>query len=204
VLSDFLLAGAAPAEPAEGPAERAPADGSYPPAAARLALVAEVLRVAGEPAEAAGAPPNAVGAAAPEAAVARALVRGPYPAFGGRRLDGVLRPPRQGGSAPGELLAGWDPATRDIRTLLADAALAFAADPERYAASEVQRRVLERARLIQQPGVRFRGGGETADLDAIAARDTAAAQGLFDLLTGTRTVRLPDDAGAATAGVRDG
>ena len=144
VLSDFLGA--------EHPvADRT--DAAHPPPDVRIRLVDAVLTAPsgqGEPPSRDGDPTGAV-------AVARALVAGPYPRLTKNgRLDAVIgcAEQRDLGHQPKDLLNGFKPETRDIRTLLAVAARAFLDDPERYAQTGVAERVLDRARSIQQPGTR--------------------------------------------------
>ena len=149
---------------------------TYPPAASRIRLAQEAVRVA------CGDDANPLDPRK-EHAVARTLVAGPYTCFAGRGLGEVIAPVPPTGTAPRDLLRGWAPATKDIRTLLAVAATAFADDPAQYGATGVTGRVLEQARLIQQPGTRYRGGGETVDATAIERADTARVQELYELLT---------------------
>jgi hypothetical protein len=165
VLADFL-------GDQDGPVG---ADDRYPPAASRLALCREALRQAGT-----GVPEPGEDLTQ---RVARTLVDSRYPAFGDKRLDEVMPPAGQGGDTFSELLAGWDPATRDVRTLVAVAAQAFAENPEGYRASGARELVLTQAQRIQSPGTRYRGGGTDADLAAIAAGDAAAAADLWLALT---------------------
>jgi hypothetical protein len=71
--------------------------------------------------------------------------------------------------------------TVEIRTLLAAAAYAFSVQPNTYRQIDLTGKVLRRAKEIQQPGTRFRGGGGTRDDVALATAD--AARGLYELLT---------------------
>jgi hypothetical protein len=179
VLTDFLSL--------EG-VDRAPANPSYPPATSRLRLAEEALHEAARrrtptPGDAATGAASDELDPAPERAVARALVAGPYACFGGKRLDEVIAPAHQGGDGPKELLQNWAPQTRDIRTLMAVTVRAFADDPDGYERSKAQERVLDRARKIQQPGTRYRAGGEGGNATAISQADAQRVDDLYALLT---------------------
>jgi hypothetical protein len=79
----------------------------------------------------------------------------------------------------------------DPRTLLAAAALAFAADPAAYREHKAAARVLERVRNQQANGVRFRS--EVAVRPGLTEADRAAALGLSRRLADAR-VRAGGDA----------
>ncbi|WP_030450271.1 hypothetical protein [Herbidospora cretacea] len=115
--------------------------GAYPPPETRLDVVRAVLD----------------GGSATEAAeVATALVAGPYPELGGRRLDEILTFDRDLADRQARaLLQRMAPDPRaGVRTLLASAALAFARDPAAYEKAGATDRVLEAARRRITAGVR--------------------------------------------------
>jgi hypothetical protein len=154
----------------------------YPPAEVRLALCEAVLRPSSEH----GVGGHSVdGPHLAARRVARALVSGPYHVFQGP-LDDVIAPADQGGSQASELLDGWIPTTKDIRTLAAIAVRGFAEDPDRYLKGGAAARLLSRSNKIQAPGTRYRGGGEQADVEAIQRRDAARVDDLYQLLTTRR------------------
>jgi hypothetical protein len=196
-LSDFLVtAGAEPAGSKD-----------YPPVTLRVALTAAVL-----PAAAASGPREAAETetamaetamaelraswaeagltdlgdqAAGAAAVARALVAGPYPElgdvplsdvmrFGGRRLEDHQEDAQA-------LLERRMPGTGDARTLLAAAGRAYALDPRTYQDDDVPARVLRRMRAIQAPGVREARQLSPADRPSA---DAHAAEELYAILAG--------------------
>ena len=191
-LSDFLVtAGAEPVGSKD-----------YPPVTLRVALTAAVLpaAVANGPREAAEtetamAELRASWAedgiadlgdqAAGAAAVARALVAGPYPELGDVPLSDVIR---FGGKRLEDhqedaqaLLERRMPGTGDARTLLAAAGRAYALDPRTYQDDDVPARVLRRMRSIQAPGVRE--ARELSPADRPGA-DACAAEELYAILAG--------------------
>jgi hypothetical protein len=119
------------------------------------------------------------------AAVAGALVAGPYPELGGGPLTrvvgfGAKRLADQRNDAAA-LLDRRPPGTNDARTLMAAAGRAYAQDPQEYQAANVPARVLRRMRAIQAPGVREAPQLAPADRPAVDAR---AADELYTLLVG--------------------
>jgi hypothetical protein len=203
-LSDFLVtAGAEPAGSKD-----------YPPVTLRVALTAAVL-----PAAAASGPREAAETetamaetamaelraswaeagltdlgdqAAGAAAVARALVAGPYPElgdvplsdvirFGGRRLEDHQEDAQA-------LLERRMPGTGDARTLLAAAGRAYALDPRTYQDDDVPARVLRRMRAIQAPGVREARQLSPADRPSA---DAHAAEELYAILAGESAAAHP-------------
>jgi len=189
-LGDFLLPGD---EPGAG-------DGRYPPPLLRLALTTAALEAAGcrDAAERVRASWDDEGVHLGDAdghdtavAVGKALVAGPYPAFGradcrGTTLDQVITCTAQcttGNQA--ELLVAeeaWKPGTREIRTLLAVAAEAFRLNPASFARPVVQGNILERAAFIQQPGARYQAWGLRGGREPKA--DPARINELYETLTG--------------------
>ncbi len=185
VLGDFLLVEGLDAGTDDG--------GGYPPSATRLALTLAVLEQAGQSDAVfrirelwgAGQLPELDPDVAREAdTVAAALVRGRYGALRqslGEVLD-CTEQCRAAQMARG-VLDGWAPDTSDIRTVLAAAAHAFASDPTGYRDAMVTELILQVAADLQQPGVRFRGGGgEARDEPAVGLADDVAAEELYGLL----------------------
>ena len=79
------------------------------------------------------------------------------------------------------------PDSRNVRVLVAGAALAYRDNPERYAAKGVAQQVVERVRASQQQGTRYRGGGDDRPRDdALAERDRGAGRRLFETLVERR------------------
>jgi len=194
VLADFLVVAGA---------EHAASE-DYPPVKLRVALTVAALEAAAaaagerEAAEARAAITELrsgwaddgvmtdLGDQAPEAAaVAGALVAGPYPELGGGPITRVvgfgakrLADHRDDAAA---LLDRRPPGTNDARTLMAAAGRAYALNPQAFAASNVPDRVLRRMRAIQAPGVREAPQLAPADRPAVDAR---AADELYTLLVG--------------------
>jgi hypothetical protein len=110
--------------------------------------------------------------------VVSALLAGPYPAFGGAALTGVLsfgtRHNRVESHA--EALLHGDPLDIgiDVRTLLPAAALAFARDPDSYAARNAHERVVAHARRIESRGLRAAPPETRSELHNRAAGATLA------------------------------
>jgi hypothetical protein len=180
-LGDFLLV--------SGVDPRTDGQSDYPPSTVRLALSLAVMRHAecvttDLEARFAGIVAGLSETERAEVdAVAKALVTGTFPELG-RPLTGILDP-RIPGTADREAanaLNGWPFQTSDIRTLLAAAAFAFANEPDRYREVGLTEKVLQRAKYIQQPGTRFRGGSAWAERE-MAAADAAATEDLYALLT---------------------
>ena len=167
VLADFLSVDGA---------DRDLTDPTYPPAALRIRLAQEAVHAAAG--EDAGPPDPGV-----EHDVAAILVDGPYACFGGRGLGEVLTRVPPTGTGPRDLLRGWAPTTKDIRTLLAVTATAFADDPAKYGATGVTERVLKT--VPADPAARhpLPRWGRTADAAAIERADAARVQDLYELLT---------------------
>jgi hypothetical protein len=120
------------------------------------------------------------------AAVANALVAGPYEALRRGPLTALIKFPmpsfeRARKEARG-LLRNVAPAGTDARELVAAARLAFEDDPSRYDASRVPERVLHRIRATQKGGVRT-GVRAPVDAGTRRRRDTAAGHWLTDLLS---------------------
>lgn len=149
------------------------ADGGavYPPTSVRLALCLGVLELddVGSAGHAAGLEARwaAEGVVIPAddrtagAAAATALATTTYAGVGKRLVE--LQPFTAAKESAAddevtELLAARPTRTRDIRVLLAAAALAFGTAPDRYRDREVGTRALEMARRIREPGVRRRAG----------------------------------------------
>jgi len=124
-------------------------------------------------------------------AVGKALVAGPYPAFGradcrGTTLDQVITCTAQCNTGnQAELLVAeeaWKPGTREIRTLLAVAAEAFRLNPAYFARPVVQDNILERAAFIQLPGARYQAWGSRGGREP--KTDPARVNELYETLTG--------------------
>lgn len=180
-LADFLMV--------EGVNALTDGRGGYPPSAVRVALTLATLREADYRIEELDlrCAPLLVGlstqARLEVEVVAHALVSQALPTLGAP-LSAVLEPIDWDAKAEAKnLLLRWDPGAGDIRTLLASAALAFSEDPVRYREISIISKVLGRAREIQQPGTRFRGGGVLRDDTAVERTDAAASQKLYDLIT---------------------
>jgi hypothetical protein len=186
-LGDFLLPSA---EPDAG-------ESWYPPPLLRLGLTTAALEAAGcrEAAKRVRASWEDEGVCLGDAdghdtavEVGRALVAGPYPAFGreATTLDQVITCTAQ--CATGDqarlLVAkeAWKPGTREIRTLLAVAAEAFRLDPAAFARPVVQANILEKAAQIQQPGIRYLALGSRGGKEPTA--DPARVDQLYRTLTG--------------------
>lgn len=185
-LADFLLV---PAGHSSGGA------GEYPPTNVRLALVMAALRGAGA---------NAPGTTAEDGedlraleerwmqegvelhqakeapAVASAVVGSRYAQFGNLRLADVASFNRRQMRITAHALLDGDPVeARNVRTLIAAAAWAYAENPRKYHLDNVPGRVLRRVMCIVEPGVRQARvipAGERATADA------QAAMKLYDLL----------------------
>ncbi len=178
-LSDFLLVPAG--RPAGG-------TGEYPPANIRLALVVAALRAAeiGVP-EASAEGGNVLqmieerwlqeGVEIHQGdevlAVATAIVGSRYRQFNNLRLaDVVTFNGKQMRTTAHSLLDGDPIGTRDVRTLIAAAAWAYADKPERYHAVDVPGRVLRQVMAVVEPGARealVMRTEERAKVDAVAA-----------------------------------
>ena len=113
--------------------------------------------------------------------VARALLDGPYPQFGGVPLHAVLSFAESAGRAEAHAAALLAPGPLDtgidVRVLLAAATLAFVEDPDGYAAKDAHGRVLKHAKRIEDKGLRA-----TASTDTSAAHDRAAGDAVAQLL----------------------
>lgn len=116
--------------------------------------------------------------------VAVALIDGPYPEFGGARLCDVLafssaEPDRAEEDAG--LLENWQPKSENLRTLLASARIAFAADPAKYEPGGVHSRVLNH--IPRRTGIRAeQHSGRTGELQSIEVRDRDTGRALPDLM----------------------
>jgi hypothetical protein len=83
----------------------------------------------------------------------------------------------------GELLARRPTTTNDIRVLFAAASAAFARNPEAYRNRSVGSDVLNAARRIREPGVRWRGGREPDAAGAAAdPGEGSTVRALYELL----------------------
>ncbi|GLX92794.1 hypothetical protein [Herbidospora sp. NBRC 101105] len=138
--------------------------GAYPPPETRLDVVRAVLDGT---------------SATQAAAVATALVAGPYPELGGHRLDEILTFDRDLADRQARaLLLRMAPDPRsNVRTLLASAALAFARDPETYQRAGTTDRVVEAAHRRITAGVRAATPSKTA-----AERGREAGEAILGLL----------------------
>lgn len=184
VLGDFVHVAGVPGS----------GSGSYPPAPLRLAVVRETLRLAVSDEAAADVAGrwSAAGIGPTEDATARAvataLVEGPYPRLGVKRLDemtGLEANAVAVVTTCRKLLRPQQLTTTDVRTLVAGAALAFATNPAGYVARAVAQQVFERVRSIQEPGTRYRAAAGTPVSEAAHrahASDTATT--LYALLRG--------------------
>jgi hypothetical protein len=178
-LSDFLLV------PAGRPAGGA---GEYPPANVRLALVVAALRATEVGIPEGSAEGREVLRAIEERwlhegvevhqpnevpAVATAIVHSRYRQFNDLRLaDVVTFNGKQMRTTARALLDGDPIGTRDVRTLMAAAAWAYADEPEKYHTVNVPGRVLQRVMAIVEPGARetrVMRTEERAEADAVAA-----------------------------------
>jgi hypothetical protein len=119
-----------------------------------------------------------------------ALLRGPFPEFGGRTLCGVLSfsPAQQDAAVAvrNSALADIAPQSGDIRCLVAGARLAFDKDPELYRkrrASAVgsQKRIVDRA--VQAMGDQTRE--RSAEAQISREDDRTSGRAVFDRLIGT-------------------
>jgi hypothetical protein len=176
----------------------------YPPTQTRLALCLAVLDLqdggAGDASRVVRGQWEAEGLVVPDdvctraAAVTTAVATSCYPQLGGRLLDVVsfdrAKETRKELEAT-ELLAHRPTTTKDVRVLLSAAAAAFARDPELYRRVDVGGRVLESARAIREPGVRWRAGHLGDDDDDGATSRLAEAEVIYDLLTRERTGAMP-------------
>jgi hypothetical protein len=194
-LTDLLAA-----DPALVAAESAdPSPARHPPAALRIELAARALEQTGFPREAAAqrdAWAEAYGPAGPAEpfladadAVVEALLDGRYSQFGEQSLRCVIAfsvgQQEDAVAAAEAVLDGQEPASDDIRCLVAASRLAFDRDPDRYygaaaqGAMTAQELILERAvaSLDDRPRA---GDGEP---ESASNEDRAAGAGLFDLIT---------------------
>jgi len=164
----------------------------YPPTVTRLAICLAVLELdevgchqaAGRLRQRWAAEGLNVPASAEADAVAAGMTRTHFDGLGGRLLDvlgfGAHKETRTTGEAT-ELLAHRPVKTKDVRVLFAAAAVAFAENPRRYHEVGVGPAVLERARAIREPGVRWRSGHGSANGRAVLESEPA---GIYRLLTG--------------------
>ncbi|MDT0479746.1 hypothetical protein [Streptomyces doebereineriae] len=143
-----------------------PAVGTYPPPHLRLEVCRMVLEPPGEdPSDEA-------------AVVVRALTTGGYPEFGGKALPAVLGCTEALNlDVPvGKLLVGMPSETRDVRSALAAAAIAFLQDPAGYDKQHVGQNVTQEILDLRPFGVRR---AQPADAD----RATVAGHALAHLLS---------------------
>jgi hypothetical protein len=194
-LTDLLAA-----DPALIAAELAEASpGKHPPAALRIELAAQALKETGFPGEAAAqrdAWREAYGPADPDEpfltdaeGVILALLDGRYPQFGEQTLRCVMTfsaGQQADADADAEkVLDGQEPASDDIRCLVAAARLAFDRDPGRYhgAAAEgaktTQELILDRA--VAAMNDRPRADGD--EPERAPDEDREAGADLFNLIT---------------------
>lgn len=184
VLADFVHVSGSPGNGA----------GGYPPTPLRLAVVRETLRLAGRETDAKELAQRwaaeGVEAADDRTArkVAEALLTGPYPELGVDRLDTMTGLGARGSEAADtheELGRQRQLTTGDVRTLLAGAALAFASDPDAYAAADVPTQVFEHVREIQEPGTRYRAAADVVVSEELRKnRATESIERLYTLLQG--------------------
>lgn len=194
-LTDLLAAD--PALIAAESAEASP--GGHPPAALRIELAAQALEQTGFPREAAvqrDAWAEAYGPVSPDEpfvadaeAVIRELLDGRYPQFGQRRLRCVVTfsgGQQEDADAGAEaVLDGQEPASDDIRCLVAAARLAFDRDPGRYhgavaeGAKTAQELILDQA--VAAMNDRPRAGSD--EPERASDEDRAAGADLFNLIT---------------------
>ena len=184
-LMDFAATGVAPAG----------ASAHYPPLDVRVRLALTALGHSGFPDQAEvlsaqwGALVPRLGTFDRElAAVAKALVDGPYPEFGAVRLTRVIdfsAHHEAAGTTASELLLALPLSASTIRSLVAGAAQAFADDPACYAEADGTRQVLDRLEDVLTAGPR--GVVDVGDEQDAARRayDRSHADDLLALITRT-------------------
>ncbi|WP_419997984.1 hypothetical protein [Streptomyces boninensis] len=171
VLGDVLTA----LEPPEDAGTDDDETAAHPPPAIRLRVCRATLAAAGQPAVDLGTDEDG----APEQ-VTEALVGPGYPQFGGKRLPELLPFPGDLRLLRDRLLAGRDTGSRQVPAVLAAAALAFAADPDGYAARRVAGRAVAEVNALRPKGRRTTtppAPGATEERDAEAARQLLLALG---------------------------
>jgi hypothetical protein len=127
-------------------------------------------------------------------AVATAIATTPYQVLGKRLVDlGAFTAAQElrKDQEKDELMAGREVSTRDPRVLFAAASSAFTHSPEGYRAMQIGASVLEAAKKIREPGVRWRVGHDAgAKHDEVQAGDAGGktpagerARAIYELLT---------------------
>jgi hypothetical protein len=118
--------------------------------------------------------------------VVKAIIDGPYAAFGGASLRDVISFTATNqynvNSDAGRLAQGGGPQASNVRTLFAAASTAFAQNPEQYGKLNMHRLILDHVNQIRKAGVRGSQttlGGKLGSLDE---EDKAAGELLFKKL----------------------
>jgi hypothetical protein len=118
--------------------------------------------------------------------VVKAILQGPYAAFGGTALDQVIsftdNNQYNATNDAVRLNEGSAPKTDSVRTLLASASIAFSLDPEKYRKKNVQSLILNHVKQIQASGPRGSQTTFVGKLGTLDAADKAAGSSLFKLL----------------------
>jgi hypothetical protein len=194
-LADLLVA-----DPALVAAESAdPGPARHPPASLRIELAARALEQTGFPREAGAqrdAWAEAYGAAGPAGpfldsaeAVVRKLLEGQYPQFGNKRLPEVVAftgPQQEAATAAAAAaLAGQEPASDDIRCLVAAARLAFDRDPDGYHDAAVEGAMTAQELILEHAvaGLDDRPRASEDQPAPAPEQDRTAGADLLDLIT---------------------
>ena len=129
--------------------------------------------------------------------VVKAIIDGPYAAFGGVSLKKVISfsPTDQSrvNKDAGRLIQGSGPKAENVRTLFAAANTAFANDPEQYGKQNAHELVLDQVNQIRKAGVR---GSETTTgtpLGTFDEEDKAAGKTLFDMIARRKKAQIGID-----------
>jgi hypothetical protein len=122
-------------------------------------------------------------------AIVKAIIDGPYTAFGGAALKDVISftvmDQYSTNSDANRLEAGAGPEASTTRVLFAAATTVFARAPEKYGELKLQQLILDHVNQIRTAGVR---GSETTvgtQLGTLDEEDKAAGKTLFQMLKHT-------------------
>ncbi|HKP84356.1 MAG TPA: hypothetical protein VJT69_20235 [Pyrinomonadaceae bacterium] len=121
--------------------------------------------------------------------VVKAIIDGPYRAFGGASLKDVISfsvmDQYNTNSDANRMAQGAGPAASNTRTLFAAAATIFARDPEQYGKLKLQQLILDHVNQIRTAGVRGSQTTVGSQLGTLDDDDKAAGKTLFQMLKPT-------------------